>query len=346
MKTYQWAVIGAGPAGIAAVGKLIDSGVEAKEIVWIDPQFTVGDFGTIWRNVSSNTKVELFLKFLHAAEAFNYSACQPDFAINHADKNKTCQLHLMGEPLQWVTEQLKSKVTIVQDMAKTLLLQNRVWNITLKNSVLCAKQVILAVGAEPKNMAFAEPQMISLHDAMDHEKVKNHLQDEDTVAVFGSSHSAVLVLQNLIENKVKRIINFYRSPMCYALYLDNWIMFDDTGLKGPTAQWARENIDGELPKNLQRIYSNTENIQHYLPQCSKVIYAVGFERRSLPIIENSGAMSYSEQCGIIAPGLFGFGIAFPELAENAVGLREYRVGLWKFMDYLQRMLPIWLRYKT
>ena len=35
--TYAWAVIGAGPAGIAAVGKLLDHGVADKDIVWIDP---------------------------------------------------------------------------------------------------------------------------------------------------------------------------------------------------------------------------------------------------------------------------------------------------------------------
>jgi len=179
---------------------------------------------------------------------------------------------------------------------------------------------------------------------MDHERIKKHIDSNDTIAVFGSSHSAILVLRNLVENKAKKIINFYRSPLCYAVYLDDYILFDDTGLKGPTAEWARENIDGKLPHNLARIYSNQENIQHHLPQCTKVIYAVGFERRTLPVIQDVGHLNYIEQCGIIAPGLFGLGIAFPESKLNPVGLLEYRVGLWKFMDYLQRVLPIWLKY--
>jgi len=37
MKVFKWTVIGAGPAGIAAVGKLIDSGVKPLEIAWVDP---------------------------------------------------------------------------------------------------------------------------------------------------------------------------------------------------------------------------------------------------------------------------------------------------------------------
>ncbi len=74
---------------------------------------------------------------------------------------------------------------------------------------------------------------------MDKERIHQHCDKEETVAVFGSSHSAMLVLQNLLENKIKRVINFYQSALRYAVYLDDWILFDDTGLKGPTAEWAR-----------------------------------------------------------------------------------------------------------
>ena len=47
-KPFQWAVVGAGPAGIAAVGKLLDHGVLPKTILWLDPQFCVGDLGRFW----------------------------------------------------------------------------------------------------------------------------------------------------------------------------------------------------------------------------------------------------------------------------------------------------------
>ena len=60
--TFQWAVIGAGPAGIAAIGKLLDNDIDPAHIAWIDPAFCVGDFGTEWKNVSSNTRVKLFSK--------------------------------------------------------------------------------------------------------------------------------------------------------------------------------------------------------------------------------------------------------------------------------------------
>lgn len=342
--THQWAVIGGGPAGIAAVGKLIDKGVIAEDIVWIDPQFRVGDFGTRWGNVPSNTKVDLFLKFLHAIDAFDYKNCQHPFALNQAKRTDTCHLRLMSEPLQWVTDHLKQKVCAIQGFAEKLTFKNRAWHIQTKNANLHAKNVILAIGAEPKNLAYPAPTTISLHDAMDAERLKACVTTEDTVAVFGSSHSAVLILRHLVEIGVKQIINFYLQPLVYAVYLDDWILFDDTGLKGTVAEWSRQHIDDELPANLKRIYGSEDNIEHYLPQCNKVIYAVGFERRTLPVIEGLGRVDYMHQTGIIAPGLFGFGIAFPEAKYNRLGILEYRVGLWKFMDYLERIMPVWLKY--
>lgn len=344
MTTYQWAVIGAGPAGIAAVGKLLDDGISAAQIVWIDPYFKVGDFGMLWGNVPSNTKVDAFLQFLQAAKAFSYQRCTQDFSINHLEPDKTCYLRVMAEPLQWVTNHLKQKVQAIVSVAKNLVLKDRFWNIQLNETEIQAKNVILAIGAEPKKLAYPAVTAIPLKDAMDGERLKNHLDAHDTIAVFGSSHSAILVLRNLIESQAKHIINFYRSPLRYAVYLEDWILFDDTGLKGTVAEWARENLNGTCPNNLTRIYCNEENIEHYLLSCNKVIYAVGFERRLLPVIVDLTHVDYVEQCGIIAPGLFGVGIAFPEAKYNPLGMLEYRVGLRKFMEYLQRVMPIWLNY--
>ncbi|HSW93134.1 MAG TPA: FAD-dependent oxidoreductase [Gammaproteobacteria bacterium] len=345
MKSFQWAVIGAGPAGIATVGQLLDSGIKPEEVAWIDPHFRVGDFGLLWRNVPSNTKVGLFIRFLETCEAFDYKNCPEKFALHNLDSDKTCQLGLMADPLLWVTKALRKKIFSAEEMAENIALQNREWRIQLRNgSVLTAKNVVLATGAESKQLPYSTPDIIPLQDAMDSERIHRHCDRGNTVAVFGSSHSAMLVLRNLVESGVKRIINFYQSPLRYAVYLKDWILFDDTGLKGPTAEWARDHIDGVLPANLERVSSTAENIEHFLPQCDKVVYAVGFDRRTLPVIENIGRVSYIEECGIIAPGLFGVGIAFPEGKYNPLGIYEYRVGLWKFMDYLQRMMPIWLNY--
>lgn len=342
MVSYSWAVIGAGPAGIAAVGNLLDLGVLGSEILWIDPQFTVGDFGSRWKNIPSNTKVELFIKFLYACDAFSYSACDQSFELNHIPAEKTCLLRFMVEPLQWVTTQLLSKVDIKRNFVEGLFFNDDLWHLKLNREHVSAKNVILAIGAEPKTLAINSCPVIPLQDAMDSESIKNYLRPDDIVAVFGSSHSAVLALKHLVDCSVKKIINFYRSPLVYAIYTDNGILFDDTGLKGGTAVWARENLHESLPLNLLRVESNEDMIQTYLPECTKVVYAVGFERRHISV-EKFRDIQYDNQTGMIAPGLFGFGIAFPEAKTNHLGVIEHSVGLWKFMTYLKRVMPVWLQ---
>lgn len=162
--------------------------------------------------------------------------------------------------------------------------------------------------------------------------------------MFGSSHSAILVIKELVTQGVSKIINFYQSPLRYAIEMGDYILHDNTGLKGTTAAWAREFMHTLPTEKLLQVVSNAENVEHFLPQCDKAIYAVGFEHRHLPFIEGVSPINYEPHTGIIAPGLFGLGIAFPELEINPLGMEEYRVGLRKFMDYATRMVPIWLQY--
>lgn len=344
-KTYQWAVVGAGPAGIAAVGKLLDQGISPQAIIWIDPEFCVGDFGKRWANVSSNTTVQLFLDFLNACEAFDFEQCPHDFAISELDPMQTCELRYMVEPLQWITKQLSNKVVTIQNSIKQLNFHQGVWQLTGESTTQLAEQVILAIGAEPRALSYTGPIEVPLETALNKAELAKTCQEDDVVAVFGSSHSAIIILRHLLENKVKRVINFYHKPLAYALKMEQAYLFDNTGLKGETAVWARANLHGQLSESLQRVYADEANIAKYLPLCQKAIYAIGFERRAWPKLDDLPKLEYNPHNGIIAPGLFGLGIAFPEAKLDMYGDTEYGVGLWKFMDYLNRMLPLWLAYR-
>lgn len=52
--SHQAVVIGSGPAGITALGNLLDQGIE--DVLFVDPKFTGGVFNERWRAVPSNTK--------------------------------------------------------------------------------------------------------------------------------------------------------------------------------------------------------------------------------------------------------------------------------------------------
>jgi len=342
--SFDWAVIGAGPAGIAAVGKLLDQGVKPKTILWLDPEFKVGDFGTKWRKVSSNTKVKLFTRFYHACDAFKYNDA-PHHAIKQTDPESTCLLSLAAEPLQWITDHLKKTVHAVTEKVLHLKLFNQYWHLTLKDKTLLTRKVILATGSEPKSLSFPDIHEIHLQTALNPDQLVSECQPEDVIAVFGSSHSAIIIIKTLLEEcRIKKVINYYLEPLRYAVYYDDWILFDDTGLKGKTAEWAREHIDGKMPDKLERVISSQENLQMTLPLCTKAIYATGFQKRLISI-EGMKTLEYDQGNGIIAPGLFGVGIAFPEAKLDRHGTLEYRVGLWKFMDYLNNIMPVWLSYQ-
>jgi cation diffusion facilitator CzcD-associated flavoprotein CzcO len=340
---YTWTVIGAGPAGTAAVGKLLDQGAAPEKIAWVDPAFAGGDLGGKWRSVSSNTQVGLFLSYLNDSAAFRFSSAPP-MPLQEVDPQETCALALIADPLVWIIEHLRERVQVFQTTATALSLERRQWRIETQQHELASKNVILAVGAVPKKLSYPHLDEIPLEVALDPEKLAQQPLENATVAVFGSSHSTMIALPNLLRHPVGRVINFYRSPLRYAVYLDDWILFDDTGLKGQAAAWARENIDGVHPERLERCWIGSPDFAEKVAACDRVIYTVGFERRTLPVTKQWGQLDYNPVNGILAPGLFGLGVAFPEFATDPHGYGQYRVGLKKFMDHLNAVLPLWLRY--
>lgn len=340
----KWVIVGAGPAGIAVVGKLLDAGVNPFEIAWIDPAFKVGDLGQKWRTVSSNTKVGLFTKFLNACRSFHYDDCPIDFKLNHLPSEETCLLDAIADPLQWVSDRLKEKVSCLETMATEIAYSNanNKWQIkTLENTSLYADKVVLAIGAEPSTLPLSGPSVISVEQMVDLNLLKKVCTSKDKVAVFGSSHTAIIALYNLTAIGAK-IVNFYRSPLKYAVDFDDWILFDNTGLKGYSAEWAKKNIEENKAPNLERMLVTDSRFQETFSTCNKVTYAVGFERRKSIILRPHQKLEYNKENGLIAPGLFGFGIAFPEGRYDQAGNYEYNVGLWKFMRYLENVLPMWL----
>lgn len=266
--------------------------------------------------------------------------------LHELDSRETCALTLVAEPLVWITRHLRERVATYETTATALTLQRKQWTIDMKQQQIASKNVILAVGAVPKTLSYPHLREIPVEVALDPEKLADQPLDGATVAVFGSSHSSMIALPHLLRAPVEKVINFYRSPLRYAIYFDDWILFDDTGLKGRAAVWARENIDGVLPDRLERCLVSSPEFEEKIAECDHVVYTIGFERRQLPETRQWGTLNYNPRNGILAPGLFGLGIAFPEYAEDPYGYGQYRVGLKKFMEYLNSVLPLWMLYGT
>jgi len=211
---------------------------------------------------------------------------------------------------------------------------------------------------------------------------------KSVVGIIGNSHSGILAAMNLwsvatspssnIENKEEgktekrdlKIINFQRRKILFAEYRDDGIVWDNSGLKGRTAEWARQHMsnNGEsetesddsdgIIKQIRFDLSQTseeEIYKKYLPQLTHLIYAVGYARNPLPPITINSQTVKEEELKFDmhssgfryknkrVKGLYGTGIAFPEETEDPEGHVEAAVGFGKFVKFAERVKGEWGR---
>lgn len=187
------------------------------------------------------------------------------------------------------------------------------------------------------------------------------------IAVVGASHSAILVLRNLSNlasstHPQLRIKWFTRHPLRYAEERDGWILRDNTGLKGEVATWARENLEpavlagSPVARHLVKVTTTradeTETYKRELADCTHACQAIGYKTEPLPelrvegrtvsprFVHDTGGFE-DKETGEKIPGLYGAGIAFPERVVDPEGNVEYAVGLFKFMNFLKKVVPAW-----
>lgn len=187
------------------------------------------------------------------------------------------------------------------------------------------------------------------------------------VAVVGASHSAILVLRNLSNLAASthpklRIKWFTRHPLRYAEERNGWILRDNTGLKGEVATWARQNLEPEalasspVSQHLVKVETShgdeTETYKRELVDCTHVCQAIGYKQDPLPELRVGGktvtprfdhvtGTFQDKESGEPIPGLYGAGIAFPERVVDPEGNTEYAVGLFKFMNFMKKVVPQW-----
>ena len=210
MATYAWTVIGAGPAGIAAVGRLLDQGIAPDKIAWIDPAFAAGDLGGKWRSVSSNTIAGTFMSFLNGSAAFRFSQAPPS-PLAEVDPEETCALALVADPWCGSPSTCASGCTSSRRRPPRCLCSDDTGGSKRGHPELTPTNVVLAVGAVPKRLDYPIDE-IPVEVALDPEKLADVPLEGATVAVLGSSHSSMIALPHLLRHPGRKGDQFLPQP--------------------------------------------------------------------------------------------------------------------------------------
>ena len=257
---YRWLVIGAGPAGIACVGQLLDHGIDGNDIAWVDPRFKVGDFKRYWRHVESNTPIDAFRYYYNQCQSFNYNQDEKKYFIDHMDDDKHCPLLVAAEPLHDFTAQCRQYVSSYAGAIKSLQATRDGWQANFEQYQLYSQKVILAIGSTAKTLKFDGVETIPLAVALDKAQLADQLAPGEPIALFGAAQSAASCLHVLNDLPDNPVTHFYRRYESFDYYL------------------GHINID-----HVTSMAMTPENLLEHMPSISKAIYAIGFERRQLPI---------------------------------------------------------------
>ena len=334
LKMYDWAIIGAGPAGVTAIAVLLEHGVDGATIVWIDPEFNVGRMGKYYRNVPGNLQTKRLVTYANNCPLFKAYPSSSRELLYTFNQEAFQPLHIMVDPASEFTHYLQTLVDWKIDCITSLDLIHNEWNLTSINHYYKARKVILAIGSHPKRLHYDLPE-IPMDLAIDKETLASFVGPEDTIAIFGSMHSAFLIIKYLTELPIKKIINFYNSYYFFGKP-------GTAGLEGITASWVKNILENNPPSNLVRVLNTPENRNAYLSDCTKVIYAIGYEQNTI-LVNGKTTLPFNEETGIIEQNLYGIGIAFAPTEILANGKRVALNGFNTYLNYAQELIPQWIK---
>ncbi|MDR3492358.1 MAG: FAD-dependent oxidoreductase [Gammaproteobacteria bacterium] len=358
----SFVVIGAGPAALCALAKLLEIGIHANEITWIDPEFKVGDFGSklsVGSSVPGNTSVASYQRVNKAIYKI-LVVHPPLFEIDNLAPDVICSLKIAAEPMQYITHELRKRiisiegyVTQIQTVASEFKIEIKLSNNTFHH--ISSKRVIIATGSHPRSITLAKQhksiKLIDPNITFIESELKKFLaeqQNAHTIAVIGSSHSAALAAMHLLQAGVT-VHQFMNKDYKYAAPCISpegipYTMYDNTGLKGEVAKFTKKLIS-DLQEN-KSIYQhkikyhmgkNTEDVFHLLENnlhvCSHAVAAIGYEITDSLSINNNPItdMTYNKlTLEFDIPMLYGIGIAFPQELKAISGEVESAVGYGKF----------------
>ena len=325
MKTYDITIIGFGITGMLLLPILKKEGFE--NICIIDPYFDGGDLLRLWGDILSNTPLQ---KAIDALKLIDPSYTLPTVY----DPTKITPLSLLVHIVKDFSKSFLHHVDIYETTVKKLE-YNELWTVINEDlSNIKSNTIILCQGSEPKKIKCSIPS-IPLHIALNKNLLKTYVKPNDKVLLFGTSHSGVLILENLEQLQVHTTA-VYKGVKPFYFAKDG----DYDGIKEEAYRIASEILNNVYTYvHLHHIH-DTGNIIKASKEADWVINSIGFEARNIETTVNGLPVSlrtYDSKTGaLVCPKAFGFGIAYPSLAPDNI---HVDVGLFSFVEHILKQIP-------
>jgi len=320
---FEVIVVGAGVAGLLAVSSFVKNRVEKIGI--IDPLLSGGDLIGKYGSVQSNTSIQ---KTVDALKMIDPSY-QP---TSDLPLDKTAPLYIHTDLVKEFSNKYLNGVNCIQDTILSLEFSDSVWKVRCKDSTYESKVVILCQGSTPKVLKTGIP-TIPLETALNKESLKMYVKPNDKLLLFGTAHSGALILQNC-EDLAIETTAIYRKEKPFYFASEG----DYDGIKEDAELIAKRILNSEFKYVKLLSIEKIDTLLKSVKQATKVIYAIGFERREISISFNNEKIetsSYNKKTGLITTGLYGFGIAYPSSAPDDI---HVDVGIISFAEHILKQV--------
>jgi cation diffusion facilitator CzcD-associated flavoprotein CzcO len=324
---YRQCIIGAGISGILLILLLIQTHhIPPDSIVIIDPHFDGGALTRSWAPVTSNTPWSVTYK---ALKRYLSSYEFPEWATTLPMDQPTPVSKISALVMDLIKPHLKS-IKCIKGYVSQVSWANNTWSVTVGPTTIGSQKIHFTFGSSPKSLDLPTPS-IPLEIALDSRRLQDYIQPNQKVLVFGTAHSGTLIIRNLT-NLGAQVTAVYSGSTPFKWARDG----EYDGVKLEAAEIADDIVHLKYPS--VKLLPLGEFI---LTEADWVVYAIGFEQDNRLVVLVDGQQTtyskYNGWTGKLAdvPNAWGFGIAYPSLAPDAV---HRDVGISSFVEHINRQL--------
>jgi hypothetical protein len=324
---YTYGILGFGIAGQLLLLELRTRGIPPNQIVILDETFLGGALATHYGAVQSNTPWWKTRKALAEYPLYSQEVLAEGDAKFPSDQ---CM------PVRDIARLcLKTALQATNRVEKIRTTVSKIENdgsyvVRHTFGLIRCQTLFVCHGGQEKSLDLSIP-VIPLSLAFDTHTLAQHVTTDDSIVLFGLSHSGVILCENLSNLGVPTTA-IYNTPTPFEFERDGHY----GGIKEGAIPIAEAILAGNKPHITLQTWNDPLALHKVLSKATKCIYSVGFAPRILQGLSTE----YDPQTAELKnhPNAYGYGIAFP--GTTVLDGKTYvDVSVLSFQEQIRKTLP-------